>query len=42
MFRDMGNPFIHDVYVREPRGWRIRERRLELLWDEDRPTKTTA
>lgn len=30
----------HDVYVREPRGWRISERRLELLWDEDRPCKT--
>jgi uncharacterized protein (TIGR02246 family) len=29
----------HDVYVREPRGWRIKERRLELLWDEDRPLK---
>jgi SnoaL-like domain len=29
----------HDVYVREPRGWRISERRLELLWDEDRPLK---
>jgi len=29
----------HDVYVREPRGWRVRERRLELLWDEDRPLK---
>jgi hypothetical protein len=29
----------HDVYVREPRGWRISERRLELLWDEDRPIK---
>ena len=29
----------HDVYVREPRGWRIAERRLELLWDEDRPLK---
>lgn len=32
----------HDTYVREPRGWRISRRRLELLWDEDRPTKTTA
>ncbi len=29
----------HDVYVRESRGWRIRQRRLELLWDEDRPLK---
>jgi uncharacterized protein (TIGR02246 family) len=29
----------HDIYVREPRGWRIKERRLELLWDEDRPLK---
>jgi uncharacterized protein (TIGR02246 family) len=26
----------HDVYVRETRGWRIAERRLEVLWDEDR------
>ena len=29
----------HDVYVREPRGWRISDRKLELLWDEDRPLK---
>jgi uncharacterized protein (TIGR02246 family) len=29
----------HDVYVREPRGWRIKERRLDLRWDEDRPLK---
>ena len=29
----------HDTYVLEPRGWRISERRLELLWDEDRPLK---
>ena len=29
----------HDVYVREARGWRISERRLELLWEEDRPLK---
>ncbi len=29
----------HDDYVREPRGWRIAKRRLELLWDEDRPLK---
>jgi hypothetical protein len=29
----------HDVYVRETSGWRIRERRLELLWDEDRPLR---
>jgi uncharacterized protein (TIGR02246 family) len=26
-----------DVYVREPRGWRIRERRLDVRWTEDRP-----
>ena len=26
-----------DVYVREPRGWRISERRLDLRWSEDRP-----
>jgi uncharacterized protein (TIGR02246 family) len=32
----------HDVYVREPRGWRIEERRLELLWDEDRPLKAAG
>jgi hypothetical protein len=29
----------HDVYVREGRGWRISERRLQLLWEEDRPLK---
>ncbi len=29
----------HDVYVHEARGWRISERRLELLWEEDRPLK---
>jgi len=29
----------HDTYVREPRGWRISHRRLELLWAEDRPLK---
>ena len=29
----------HDSYVREPRGWRISHRRLELLWDEERPLK---
>jgi SnoaL-like domain len=29
----------HDVYVREPRGWRMSNRRLDLLWDEDRPLK---
>ena len=29
----------HDVYVRQSRGWRMSERRLELLWDEDRPLK---
>jgi uncharacterized protein (TIGR02246 family) len=26
-----------DVYVREPRGWRISERRLDVRWTEDRP-----
>jgi uncharacterized protein (TIGR02246 family) len=31
------NIVYHDVYVREPRGWRIAHRRLELPWDEDRP-----
>jgi uncharacterized protein (TIGR02246 family) len=30
----------HDTYVREPRGWRISLRRLELLWDEDRPLRS--
>lgn len=27
----------HDAYVRTPDGWRIRHRRLELLWDDDQP-----
>lgn len=26
----------HDDYVRTNTGWRIAERRLELLWDDDR------
>jgi uncharacterized protein (TIGR02246 family) len=30
------NIVYHDVYRREPRGWRIAHRRLELPWDEDR------
>jgi uncharacterized protein (TIGR02246 family) len=30
------NIVYHDVYVREPRGWRIAHRRLEVPWDEDR------
>jgi hypothetical protein len=29
----------HDRYVREQGGWRIAERRLELLWTEDRPLR---
>ena len=29
----------HDRYVREPRGWRIAERRLELAWVEERPLR---
>jgi uncharacterized protein (TIGR02246 family) len=31
------NIVYHDVYVREPRGWRIANRRLEVPWVEDRP-----
>ena len=30
----------HDVYRRVGDGWRIAERRLELLWDEDRPLRS--
>ena len=31
----------HDIYTREARGWRIPERRRDLLWEEDRPLKAT-
>jgi uncharacterized protein (TIGR02246 family) len=31
------NIVYHDVYVREPRGWRIAHRRLEVPWVDDRP-----
>ncbi|MCB0993657.1 MAG: nuclear transport factor 2 family protein [Acidimicrobiales bacterium] len=27
----------HDDYRRTPAGWRIQNRSLELLWDDDRP-----
>jgi uncharacterized protein (TIGR02246 family) len=30
----------HDRYVREPRGWRIAERRLDVVWTEDRPLRS--
>lgn len=30
----------HDSYRRVGDGWRIAERRLELLWDEDRPLRS--
>jgi uncharacterized protein (TIGR02246 family) len=32
----------HDRYVREPRGWRIAERRLDLVWTEDHPLRSPA
>lgn len=31
------NIAYHDRYVRTADGWRMEHRRLELLWDEDRP-----
>jgi hypothetical protein len=30
----------HDRFRATPAGWRIAERRLELLWDEDHPLRT--
>lgn len=32
----------HDRYVRSAGDWRIKERRLELLWAEDRPLRPPA
>ena len=32
----------HDDYVRGTDGWRIGRRRLELLWDDDRPLTARA
>lgn len=34
------NIVYNDTYRRGPDGWRIAERRLDVLWDEDRPLRS--